>query len=115
LTELLTTQDSAGEMLDLKLTVNGMVRPLTPLSLSRRCLVAESRPPRQVSQLRVFTAEVTKVAIAVGTEGRLGGQAVVPDAKGEWKDLLDNVNLMAGVCICSAQMLQERPLIVDTA
>jgi hypothetical protein len=72
-------------------------------------------PPRQVSQLRVFTAEVTKVAIAVGTEGRLGGQAVVPDAKGEWKDLLDNVNLMAGVCICSAQMRQERPLIVDTA
>jgi len=50
----------------------------------------------QVSQLRIFTAEVTKVAIAVGTEGRLGGQAVVPDALGEWKDLLDNVNLMAG-------------------
>lgn len=73
LTRLLTTQDSAGEILSLKQTVNGMV-----------------------SQLRIFTAEVTKVAIAVGTEGRLGGQAVVPDALGEWKDLLDNVNLMAG-------------------
>lgn len=73
LTKLLTTQRSAGEILSLKQTVNGMV-----------------------SQLRIFTAEVTKVAIAVGTEGRLGGQAVVPDALGEWKDLLDNVNLMAG-------------------
>jgi osomolarity two-component system sensor histidine kinase NIK1 len=62
--------------------------------------VRKSDPDRiftlQVSQLRIFTAEVTKVAIAVGTEGRLGGQAVVPDALGEWKDLLDNVNLMAG-------------------
>jgi len=58
--------------------------------------LADSHSNLKVSQLRIFTAEVTKVAIAVGTEGRLGGQAVVPDALGEWKDLLDNVNLMAG-------------------
>jgi hypothetical protein len=48
-----------------------------------------------VSQLRVFTAEVTRVALEVGVEGNLGGQAAVPDAQGEWKSLLDNVNLMA--------------------
>jgi osomolarity two-component system sensor histidine kinase NIK1 len=48
-----------------------------------------------VSQLRLFTSEVTRVALEVGVEGNLGGQANVPDAQGEWKSLLDNVNLMA--------------------
>jgi len=46
-------------------------------------------------QLRSFAAEVTRVAREVGTEGRLGGQAVVPGAAGTWKDLTDNVNLLA--------------------
>jgi HAMP domain-containing protein/CheY-like chemotaxis protein/signal transduction histidine kinase len=46
-------------------------------------------------QLRSFAAEVTRVAREVGTDGRLGGQAVVPGAAGTWKDLTDNVNLLA--------------------
>src|SRR5213075_811293 len=46
-------------------------------------------------QLRSFAAEVTRVAREVGTEGRLGGQAIVPGAAGTWKDLTDNVNFMA--------------------
>ena len=48
-----------------------------------------------IHQLGVFTAEVTRVAREVGTEGTLGGQAQVPDVAGTWKDLTDNVNLMA--------------------
>src|SRR5437870_6802812 len=49
-----------------------------------------------VQQLRSFTSEVTRVASEVGTEGKLGGQAQVRGAAGVWKDLTDNVNLMAG-------------------
>src|SRR5207249_1788752 len=48
-----------------------------------------------VHQLRSFTSEVTRVAGEVGTEGKLGGQAQVKGAAGVWKDLTDNVNLMA--------------------
>ncbi|HEY5040046.1 MAG TPA: HAMP domain-containing protein, partial [bacterium] len=48
-----------------------------------------------VDQLRAFTSEVTRVAREVGTEGKLGGQALVPGAAGTWKDLTDNVNRMA--------------------
>src|SRR5207237_463001 len=48
-----------------------------------------------VEQLRSFAAEVTRVAREVGTEGRLGGQAVVPGVGGTWKDLTGNVNLLA--------------------
>jgi HAMP domain-containing protein/signal transduction histidine kinase/CheY-like chemotaxis protein len=45
--------------------------------------------------LRLFAEQVTGVAREVGTEGRLGGQAEVPDAAGTWRDLTDSVNLMA--------------------
>ena len=48
-----------------------------------------------VDQLRSFASEVTRVAREVGTEGRLGGQAVVPGVAGTWKDLTDSVNAMA--------------------
>jgi HAMP domain-containing protein len=48
-----------------------------------------------VDQLRAFTAEVTRVACEVGTEGKLGGQAELPGAAGTWKDLTANVNLLA--------------------
>jgi HAMP domain-containing protein/CheY-like chemotaxis protein/signal transduction histidine kinase len=66
------TVDVRGEILQLKETINTMVE-----------------------QLRSFAAEVTRVAREVGTEGRLGGQAVVPGVGGTWKDLTDNVNLLA--------------------
>ena len=49
-----------------------------------------------VNQLRSFSSEVTRVAGEVGTEGKLGGQAQVRGVGGVWKDLTDNVNLMAG-------------------
>jgi HAMP domain-containing protein len=48
-----------------------------------------------VDQLRSFASEVTRVAREVGTDGRLGGQAIVPGAAGTWKDLTDSVNAMA--------------------
>src|SRR5215813_5344125 len=48
-----------------------------------------------IQQLGVFTSEVTRVAREVGTDGKLGGQAVVPGVAGTWKDLTDSVNLMA--------------------
>src|SRR6202020_100444 len=48
-----------------------------------------------IDQMRAFTSEVTRVAREVGTDGKLGGQAVVPGVAGTWKDLTDNVNFMA--------------------
>jgi HAMP domain-containing protein/CheY-like chemotaxis protein/signal transduction histidine kinase len=66
------TVDVKGEVLELKNTINTMV-----------------------DQLRSFAAEVTRVAREVGTEGKLGGQALVPGVGGVWKDLTDNVNFMA--------------------
>jgi HAMP domain-containing protein/CheY-like chemotaxis protein/signal transduction histidine kinase len=67
------TVDVRGEILQLKETINTMV-----------------------DQLRSFASEVTRVAREVGSEGKLGGQAVVPGVAGTWKDLTDNVNSMAG-------------------
>src|SRR5690348_12478158 len=66
------TVDVKGEILELKNTINTMV-----------------------DQLNGFASEVTRVAREVGTEGKLGGQAVVPGVAGTWKDLTDTVNVMA--------------------
>ena len=66
------TVDVRGEILQLKEATNTMVE-----------------------QLRSFASEVTRVAREVGTDGRLGGQAVVPGVAGTWKDLTDSVNAMA--------------------
>src|SRR5262245_16813561 len=66
------TVDVRGEILQLKEAINTMV-----------------------DQLRSFASEVTRVAREVGTDGRLGGQAVVPGVASTWKDLTDNVNLLA--------------------
>ncbi|MGI8907054.1 MAG: HAMP domain-containing protein [Candidatus Sumerlaeaceae bacterium] len=66
------TVDVRGEILELKNTINTMV-----------------------DQLRSFASEVTRVAREVGTEGKLGGQADVKGVSGTWKDLTDNVNLLA--------------------
>jgi HAMP domain-containing protein/CheY-like chemotaxis protein len=66
------TVDARGEVKDLKNTINDMV-----------------------DQLNAFGAEVTRVAREVGVEGKLGGQASVQGVRGIWKDLTDNVNLMA--------------------
>src|SRR5216683_453801 len=49
-----------------------------------------------IKQLSVFTSEVTRVAREVGTDGKLGGQALVPGVAGTWKDLTDSVNAMCG-------------------
>ena len=67
------TVDAKGEIFELKNTINIMV-----------------------DQLRSFAAEVTRVAKEVGTEGKLGGQADVQGVSGTWKDLTDNVNVLAG-------------------
>src|ERR1700752_3052955 len=67
------TVDVRGEILQLKEAINTMV-----------------------DQLRGFAAEVTRVAREVGTDGKLGGQAVVPGVAGTWKDLTDSVNAMCG-------------------
>ncbi|MFD7661149.1 HAMP domain-containing protein [Streptomyces sp. NPDC059788] len=66
------TVDARGEILELKSTINTMV-----------------------DQLSAFADEVTRVAREVGTEGNLGGQATVRGVSGTWKDLTDNVNVMA--------------------
>src|SRR5206468_2399202 len=49
-----------------------------------------------IKQLRAFASEGTRVAKEVGTEGKLGGQAIVPGVAGTWKDLTDSVNAMCG-------------------
>ncbi len=66
------TVEAQGEILQLKDTIN-----------------------RMVDNLNAFASEVTRVAKEVGTEGKLGGQAVVPGLGGTWKALTDNVNVMA--------------------
>ena len=82
------TVDVRGEMLDLKETVNGMTESLS-----------------------LFADEVTRVAKEVGTEGLLGGQAQVTNVGGTWKELTDNVNVMAAnvsalsTRLCSSQAL----------
>ena len=67
------TVDVKGEVLELKSTINTMV-----------------------DQLNSFASEVTRVAREVGSEGKLGGQAQVKGVGGVWKDLTENVNMMAG-------------------
>jgi hypothetical protein len=57
-----------------------------------------------VAQLTVFAAEVTRVSLEVGTEGKLGGQALVPNVEGTWQILTDNVNLMVSL---PSQALRE--------
>jgi CheY-like chemotaxis protein/HAMP domain-containing protein len=66
------TVDVRGEILQIKDVINSMV-----------------------DRLGVFAGEVTRVAKEVGTEGKLGGQAQVPNVAGTWKDLTENVNAMA--------------------
>src|SRR6201989_3416901 len=67
------TVDVRGEILQLKEAINTMV-----------------------DQLRSFASEVTRVAREVGTDGKLGGQAIVPGVAGTWKDLTDSVSAMCG-------------------
>jgi HAMP domain-containing protein/CheY-like chemotaxis protein/signal transduction histidine kinase len=78
------TVDVKGEILELKNTVNTMV-----------------------DQLNAFASEVTRVAREVGTEGKLGGQAQVPEVAGTWKDLTDNVNFMAGNLTAQVRNIAE--------
>jgi HAMP domain-containing protein/signal transduction histidine kinase/DNA-binding response OmpR family regulator len=78
------TVDVKGEILELKNTVNTMV-----------------------DQLSSFASEVTRVARDVGTEGKLGGQADVKGVAGTWKDLTDNVNLMAGNLTAQVRNIAE--------
>src|SRR5213079_2149320 len=78
------TVDVKGEVLELKSTINTMV-----------------------DQLRSFAAEVTRVAREVGTEGKLGGQADVQGVAGTWKDLTENVNLMAGNLTAQVRNIAE--------
>src|SRR5256886_15869230 len=60
-----------------------------------------------VDQLNAFAAEVTRVAREVGTEGKLGGQAQVPEVAGTWKDLTDNVNFMASNLTAQVRNIAE--------
>src|SRR5205823_5851203 len=70
-------------------------------------LLLKATSNRLVAQLRPFAGEVTRVAREVGTEGRLGGQAVVPDVAGTWKDLTDSVNSMAGNLTAQVRNIAE--------
>src|SRR5437867_1180559 len=78
------TVDVKGEILELKNTVNTMV-----------------------DQLSSFADEVTRVAREVGTEGKLGGQALVTGASGTWKDLTDNVNQLAANLTTQVRAIAE--------
>jgi HAMP domain-containing protein/signal transduction histidine kinase/ActR/RegA family two-component response regulator len=78
------TVDVRGEILELKDTINTMV-----------------------DQLRSFASEVTRVAREVGSEGKLGGQADVKGVAGTWKDLTDNVNMMAGNLTAQVRNIAE--------
>ena len=74
----------AGEILELKNTINTMV-----------------------DQLNSFASEVTRVALEVGTEGKLGGQAKVQGVGGTWKDLTDSVNQMGSNLTAQVRNIAE--------
>ncbi len=78
------TVDVRGEILELKNTMNTMV-----------------------DQLSSFASEVTRVAREVGTEGNLGGEAVVKGVGGVWKDLTDSVNSMGGNLTAQVRNIAE--------
>ncbi|KAF9181861.1 hypothetical protein BGZ51_005141 [Haplosporangium sp. Z 767] len=78
------TVDVKGEMMELKETMNTMV-----------------------DQLQEFATEVTRVSLEVGTEGKLGGQAIVKDVSGTWKELTDNVNTMASNLTTQVRSIAE--------
>jgi signal transduction histidine kinase/HAMP domain-containing protein/CheY-like chemotaxis protein len=78
------TVGAQGEILELKTTLN-----------------------RMVDQLSGFAGEVTRVAREVGTEGELGGQAVVPGVSGTWEDLTDNVNQLAANLTTQVRAIAE--------
>ena len=78
------TVDVLGEILELKNTINTMV-----------------------DQLSSFASEVTRVAREVGTDGKLGGQAVVKGVSGVWNDLTDSVNFMAGNLTAQVRNIAE--------
>ncbi len=78
------TVDVKGEILELRNTINTMV-----------------------DQLNAFAGEVTRVAREVGTDGKLGGQAMVPGVAGTWKDLTDSVNFMAGNLTAQVRNIAE--------
>jgi HAMP domain-containing protein/signal transduction histidine kinase/CheY-like chemotaxis protein len=78
------TVEAKGEILELKNTINTMV-----------------------DQLNSFSSEVTRVALEVGTEGKLGGQAKVPGVAGTWKNLTDSVNQMAGNLTAQVRNIAE--------
>ena len=78
------TVDVRGEILELKITINTMV-----------------------DQLNSFASEVTRVALEVGTEGKLGGQAKVQGVGGTWKDLTDSVNQMASNLTAQVRNIAE--------
>jgi len=67
-----------------------------------------------VSQLGAFASEVTRVAREVGTEGKLGGQAVVRGVGGTWKDLTESVNSMAGNLTAQVRNIAEVTTAVAT-
>src|SRR5947208_2726148 len=78
------TAVARGEILELKEAINTMV-----------------------DQFNCFAAEVTRVAREVGTDGKLGGQALVPGVAGTWKDLTDNVNSMASNLTAQVRNIAE--------
>src|SRR3712207_4259422 len=78
------TADVKGEILQLKNTINAMV-----------------------DQLNSFASEDTRVALDVGTEGKLGGQSLVRGVAGTWKDLTDSVNSMAGNLTAQVRNIAE--------
>jgi HAMP domain-containing protein/signal transduction histidine kinase/CheY-like chemotaxis protein len=85
------TVDVKGEILELKNTINTMV-----------------------DQLNSFASEVTRVALEVGTEGKLGGQAKVQDVGGTWKDLTESVNQMASNLTAQVRNIAEVTTAVAT-
>ena len=84
------TVDVKGEILQLKDTINTMV-----------------------DQLRSFASEETRVEREVGTEGKIGGQELVPGVDGTWKDLTDSVNFMAGNLTAQVRNIAEVTIAVD--
>lgn len=108
--------EASGEIQILKVTINSRSSSYPPeINLWDMQLTSlPCAPAAMVDQLRTFADEVIRVALSVGTEGILGGQAVVPGVSGTWKVLTETVNQMASNLTTQVVSAKPTPLLTRT-
>jgi HAMP domain-containing protein len=110
----MTLESTGTETLDLQQLLR-VLQALRDGDLSQRMPTGQSGVAGEIAatinatfdQLNAATSEVTRIAREIGTEGRYGGQAVVEDVSGTWKELIDGVNVMAVNLTCQVRNITQ--------